>query len=78
MTTPGDNTYDPPILRWFNSDHLRDPDMRHIVAEFERMAHFIQRHTAPGAEQTTALRKLLEAKDATVRAFIELQELESA
>lgn len=57
------------LLRWFDYRHLPQP----LQATSERfhdlavaIAHFIE----PGPERTVALRKLLEAKDAAVRATL--------
>ena len=59
-----------PILRWFDYGHL--PDEHTLVSEkFWQLAHWVERNLPAGAERSTALRKLLEAKDAAVRAAIE-------
>lgn len=58
-----------PLLRWFNSDHLRI-DLKPTVEAFEGLARFVVMTTPPSAERTVALRKLLESKDAAVRAAL--------
>ena len=58
-----------PLLRWFATDHLRD-DLKPVVVAYRELAVMLCSTTNPGAEQTVALRKLLESKDAAVRAVI--------
>ncbi len=65
------------ILRWFNGDHLPSAQARILVAMFLSLAEQIVEETAPGAEQSVALRKLLEAKDAAVRALLLTEEQEA-
>jgi hypothetical protein len=55
------------MLKWFEYDHL-PPTLRAVSQEFSLLAANIVAGTAPGPERTVALRKLLEAKDAAVRA----------
>jgi hypothetical protein len=58
------------LLRYFAYQHLQEP-MRSVSHSFYVLAHEIARIEArDGAEQTTALRKLLEAKDCAVRAML--------
>lgn len=58
-----------PILQFFEFEHL-PPGLQHVSAPFAALASRIV-HTLPrNAERSTALRKLLEAKDAAVRAAI--------
>jgi hypothetical protein len=55
------------MLKWFAFDHL--PDHLKIVSQpFFVVAHRLCELCEPGPERTVALRKLLEAKDAAVRA----------
>lgn len=55
------------MLRWFEYKHL--PEHLQIVSEqFYLLAINIINTLDPGPERTVALRKLLEAKDAAVRA----------
>lgn len=56
-----------PILQFFSYDHL-PPHLRIISQQFAEMAQFIVDNLPRNAERTVALRKLLEAKDAAVRA----------
>ena len=60
---------DDPILQHFSYAHLRD-DLRPVSELFHHLAHDLV-HTLPrNPERSVALRKLLEAKDAAVRAAI--------
>lgn len=54
------------LLRFFDTSHLR-PDLVQVVEPFAVLARRVAAGT-PNAERTVALRKLLEAKDAAVRA----------
>ncbi|MFG0262869.1 MAG: hypothetical protein ACF788_10810 [Novipirellula sp. JB048] len=55
------------MLKWFEYDHL--PGHLQIVSKpFGELAKTFVSLTDPGPERTVALRKLLEAKDAAVRA----------
>ncbi len=56
------------ILRWFRSDHLK-PELREVVEPFAKLAADIAARF-DGPEVSVGLRKLLEAKDATVRAAV--------
>ena len=62
------------ILRFFEFEHLPfDSDMRNVSEQFSRLAHEMATElsgTPHGAELTTGLRKLLEAKDCLVRATL--------
>jgi hypothetical protein len=55
------------MLKWFQYDHLPQK-LADISAEFHSLASTVNKHIEPGPERTVALRKLLEAKDAAVRA----------
>lgn len=57
------------ILRWFSYEHLTRTDLRIVSAKFHQLAHELA-EDFEGAELTVALRKLLEAKDAAVRAAL--------
>lgn len=57
-----------PLLRWFNAEHL-PPHLQDVVAPYAQLAEEIARGSG-SAERTVALRKLLESKDAAVRATI--------
>jgi hypothetical protein len=56
-----------PILQFFKYDHLRD-DLQKVSQPFGDLAELIVAMLPRNPERTVALRKLLEAKDAAVRA----------
>jgi hypothetical protein len=58
------------MLEWFEADHLPDGPIRESSLRFAELASVIVETTARCPERTVALRKLLEAKDAAVRATI--------
>lgn len=58
-----------PILRFFKYDHL-PPALREISKPWCDLAHELVRTLPRNAERSTALRKLLEGKDAAVRAAL--------
>lgn len=58
-----------PILRFFHYTHL-PPKLQAVSQQFCSLALFIVNGTPRNAERTTALRKLLEAKDCAVRAAL--------
>jgi hypothetical protein len=58
-----------PILRYFEYEHL-PPHLRSVSEKFGRLAEDIEDSLPDGPEKSTALRKLLEAKDAAVRAAL--------
>lgn len=55
------------MLRWFEYSHLPQ-HLQEISKSFGDLATSITEQVEPGPERTVALRKLLEAKDAAVRA----------
>jgi hypothetical protein len=55
------------MLKWFEYDHLPD-HLKMVSIPFSVLAHALCELCEPGPERTVALRKLLEAKDAAVRA----------
>ena len=59
----------PVILRYFVYDHLPE-HLQRYSKPFADLAWEIVEMTPRNAEQSTALRKLLEAKDAAVRAAL--------
>lgn len=59
-----------PILKHFAYSHLPD-DLQRVSQKFSALAHDLVEILPPGAELSTALRKLLEGKDAAVRATLE-------
>lgn len=58
-----------PILQFFAYEHL-PPHLQAISRPFAKLAERIVANLPRNAERTVALRKLLEAKDAAVRAMI--------
>ena len=57
------------MLKWFKYDHLPN-DLQDTSKPFSELAKHITETIDSGPERTVALRKLLEAKDAAVRASI--------
>jgi ferritin-like protein len=58
-----------PILQFFGFAHLRE-DLAKISKQFHDVAHELVNTLPRNPERTTALRKLLEAKDCAVRASL--------
>ncbi|RKN35953.1 hypothetical protein [Streptomyces hoynatensis] len=61
------------ILRFFQSTHL-PAHLREVSQKFETLAYDLAAMDLDGPELTVALRKLLEAKDAAVRAALPSQD----
>ncbi len=59
------------ILQFFAYDHLPE-QLQGVSKPFHDLAHAIHATLPRNPERTVAFRKLLEAKDAAVRAFIAL------
>lgn len=57
------------MLGWFAYEHLPE-HLQEVSAPFCELARDLCIHVEPGPERTVALRKLLEAKDAAVRAAL--------
>lgn len=57
------------LLRWFEFEHLPD-DLQRVSRLFYGLAYALCDALPDGAELTVALRKLLESKDAAVRAAV--------
>lgn len=57
------------MLKWFDYSHL-PKDLRAVSEGFSLLAWQTCERVEPGPERTVALRKLLEAKDAAVRAAL--------
>ena len=57
------------LLRWFDYEHL-PADLQEVSKEFHTLAGHLDRTLPHGAEKTVSLRKLLESKDAAVRAAL--------
>ena len=62
------------MLRYFSCAHLVDGPLRETSAKFEALASDIDELLPDNTEKHTALRKLLEAKDAAVRAALDIRE----
>ncbi|MET9479890.1 hypothetical protein [Streptomyces sp. NPDC006638] len=60
-----------PILRYFKFGHLPD-HLKAVSAPFADLANQLADSLPPGPETSVALRKLLESKDAAVRAALDL------
>lgn len=56
-----------PILKFFAYEHLPE-HLREVSKQFATAAHWVADNLPASAERTVALRKLLEGKDAAVRA----------
>lgn len=63
-----DTTHTEHIAQFFRYTHL-PPALQEISAPFAALADWILRTLPRNPERTVALRKLLEAKDAAVRAY---------
>lgn len=59
------------ILRYFEFTHLPSP-LLDVSLHFSELAHRMSSWLPDGSEKSVALRKLLEAKDAAVRAALDL------
>ena len=57
------------MLKWFEFEHLPE-HLKVVSIKFYELACSLCALVAPGPERTTALRKLLEAKDAAVRGVV--------
>lgn len=60
------------ILRYFAADHLPAGALRDVSSIIGNHARYLDAVLPNGAEKTTGLRKLLEAKDCFVRAALDL------
>ena len=57
------------MMKWFAFEHLPE-HLKVVSVKFYELACSICGLVEPGPERTVALRKLLEAKDAAVRAVV--------
>jgi hypothetical protein len=57
------------MLKWFEYDHL-PKHLKSASMPFYELAYWMCSTIEPGPERTVALRKLLESKDAAVRARV--------
>ena len=62
--------YSERMLKWFGYEHL-PPALQLVSRPFGDLAKNLCEHLMPGPERTVMLRKLLEAKDAAVRAMVQ-------
>lgn len=62
---------DEPMLRFFTYTHLRDAHLRTTSKQFADLATQLCIDLPRSPERTVALRKLLESKDAAVRAAVD-------
>lgn len=60
-----------PILKYFEYDHLPEA-LQRVSEPFHGLAHRLDQTLPPGPESSVALRKVLEGKDAAVRAALEI------
>lgn len=57
------------MLKWFSYEHL-PAHLKAVSEPFCVLAEHVSLHVPSGPERTVAFRKLLEAKDAAVRAVV--------
>lgn len=62
-----------PIMRYFKWQHLKDVNLQLVSQRFCEVADWVHANVPRGPERTVALRKLLEGKDAAVRAMLPLE-----
>ena len=60
---------DEPMLQFFKYEHLK-PELQIISKSFCELAEEVVNNLPRNPERTVALRKLLEAKDCAVRAYL--------
>jgi hypothetical protein len=58
------------ILHFFDYEHLANERLKTVSKQFYDLAVYVDSELPESAESSTALRKLLEAKDAAVRAAL--------
>lgn len=56
-------------MRFFEYEHLA-PDLQDVSKPFSQLAELIDMGISPSEEKSVSLRKLLESKDAAVRAAL--------
>lgn len=59
-----------PIMRYFSFAHLKTPELQEVSRRFADLACWVASELPRNPERTVALRKILEAKDAAVRAAL--------
>lgn len=65
-----EHKHEEPLLRYFAYDHL-PPHLQAVSKQFHDLAHWLANAYPRNPERTVALRKLLESKDAAVRAALD-------
>jgi hypothetical protein len=65
------------ILQHFRYDHLPEP-LQEVSKDFHTLANKVAARKPDNPETTVALRKLLEAKDAAVRACVQHETVQQA
>ena len=73
MTNPKGLSPATRLLKWFKRDKPR-PELEDIYDEYYCLANWLITHIPEGPEKTTAMRKLLESKDCSVRARLDIME----
>ena len=58
------------LLQFFKFGHLPEGKMQSVSEMFAVLAHELEKQLPVNPESTTAMRKLLEAKDCAVRSII--------
>jgi len=58
-----------PMMRYFQYDHL-PPDLQRVSCRYHALACDLVVLADPGCQRTVALQRLLESKDAAVRAVL--------
>jgi len=67
VTQSGETQMGEGMLKWFVYDYLPE-DLQAVSSQFAQIARNLAQNLEQGHERTVALRKLLEAKDAALRA----------
>lgn len=62
------------MMRYFEFLHL-PPKLQHVSRHFYTVADIVRNTLPDGPEKTVCLRKLLEAKDAAVRAALDIPDV---
>lgn len=61
------------VLRFFEADHLPEGPIKDMALTYRSMAYGLANRIDPDPELTVALRRLLESKDAAVRAVVVME-----
>lgn len=61
------------VLRYFQSEHLKDGPGKIMARLYSDVADQVANNLPEDPETTVALRKLLESKDAAVRAALQIE-----